>query len=307
MDDQSLFRFKPGYATRCSDAGARLERVGRLRQGRRDVQQQRPLPQVRRRHHVPLVPRDAGRGAPHARPRQHAAPGPVRAARRSSDAQVKEALDLCVSCKGCKRECPTGVDMARMKIEFLAHYKTSARLHAARPRDRLPAALRALGRCACPALEPRFLAPQGRAGLLDETRSAELAQRRFHGAAPRAPDANVVLLVDTFNRYFEPENARAAMKVLQAAGYRVHAPRRPVLRPDVPFGRHGGRSEARGRERMQAALAPYVERGIPIVGLEPSCLLLAARRIPAPWDSASWPAAPCCSRSSSLATLASSS
>ena len=61
MDDKTLFRFKPGYATTVAAAGARLVGVGRLRQGRRDVQQQRPLPQVRRRHHVPVVPRDAGR------------------------------------------------------------------------------------------------------------------------------------------------------------------------------------------------------------------------------------------------------
>ena len=140
MDDRSLFRFKPGYARRRLQAGARLvglERPDRsshgggvrtgqrrrpdrwLRQGRRDVQQQRPLPEVRRRHDVPFLPRDARRGASDARPRQHAAAGavgPARPGALTSDA-VAEAMDLCVSCKGCKRDCPTGVDMARMKIE----------------------------------------------------------------------------------------------------------------------------------------------------------------------------------------------
>jgi ferredoxin len=97
-------------------AGHRRRPDRRLRQGRRDVQQQRPLPQVRRRHHVPELPRHARRAAPDARPRQHAAPGavgPARAPTPSPATRVADAMDLCVGCKGCKRDCPTGVDMAR--------------------------------------------------------------------------------------------------------------------------------------------------------------------------------------------------
>src|SRR3954462_11045570 len=98
--------------------------------------------------------------------------------------------------------------------------------------------------------------------------------------AVEAPDANVVLLVDTFNRYFEPEDARAAFKVLQAAGHRVHAPRglccgRTFLSAGMP-------DEAkREAARMHEALAPYAARGIPIVGLEPSCLYSLRDEFPA--------------------------
>ena len=138
QDDRSLFRFKPGYAdVACRAERARLERVGRLRQGRRDVQQQRPLPQVRRRHDVPVVPRDAATSAHLTRGRANtlrlALSGQL-GREDFADEAVHEALDLCVSCKGCKRECPTGVDMARMKVEFLAHYKRRHGLTRARPR-----------------------------------------------------------------------------------------------------------------------------------------------------------------------------
>jgi Fe-S oxidoreductase len=182
---------------------------------------------------------------------------------------AKDALELCVSCKGCKRECPTGVDMARMKVEYLAQYRKT---HALSARERaiayLPryapwaAALAPLSNISSSLLgraigfSPQRKLPAWRSDYFRETGSA---------------DADVVLLVDTFNRYFEPENARAAMKVLQAAGYRVHAPR------DLCCGRTflsaGMVGEAkREAAKTQAALAPYAARGVPIVGLEPSCL-----------------------------------
>jgi FAD/FMN-containing dehydrogenase/Fe-S oxidoreductase len=195
--------------------------------------------------------------------------------------EVKAALDLCVSCKGCKRECPTGVDMARMKIEFMAHYRKQRALTL---RDRLIAYL------------PRYAPLASRVAPL-----ANLAQdlgKRFARFAPQrrpprfrsdafrvgesgASSANgrdVVLFVDTFNRYFEPENTRAAIRVLEAAGCRVH-----VVEPA-----DGGRALCCGRTflatglvdearaeatRTLDALAPWVERGVPVIGLEPSCLL----------------------------------
>src|SRR5258706_12987193 len=195
-----------------------------------------------------------------------------------SDAQVKEALDLCVSCKGCKRECPTGVDMARMKIEFMAHYRKS---HALTLRERAIAWLPRYAPFAAAVAPLANLATQWFSGLAGFTGRRPLpAWQRNHfidRAWPKTGEREVVLLVDTFNRYFEPDNARAAIRVLQAAGYRVHAPQ----------SREGGRPLCCGRtflaaglveeakteaRRMLKALAPWVAHGIPVIGLEPSCL-----------------------------------
>ena len=201
---------------------------------------------------------------------------------------MREAMDLCVSCKGCKRECPTGVDMAKMKIEFLYHYR---KRHGLSLKDRLVSWL--------PRYAPWAARLHGLANLRDAipglAASGELllglsAKRSlpkwrgdaFHRdpvAAPRAVEAarEVVLLVDTFNNYFEPDNARAALAVLQAAGYRVHLARAADDERPLCCGRtflaNGLVDEARAEARRTlAALQPYVERGLPIIGLEPSCL-----------------------------------
>jgi Fe-S oxidoreductase len=189
---------------------------------------------------------------------------------------VKEALDLCVSCKGCKRECPTGVDMARMKIEFTAQYK---RKHGFSMRDRAIAHL------------PRY-APVA-AALAPLTNLATRVLQRPLGFAARplprwrrdyfrdtgAEQGDVALFVDTFNRYFEPENARAAMAVLEAAGYRVQ----------VPAGLCCGRTylsvgmvdkAKREAQRMLDVLGPLAARGVPIIGLEPSCLFTLRDELP---------------------------
>ena len=264
-----------------------------LRGRGRDVQQQRPLPQVRRRHDVPVVPRDRRRAASHPRPREHAAARAVGAARArtrlASDA-LYETLDLCVGCKGCKRECPTGVDMARMKIEFLHHYHgrngwgLKDRLIAFLPRYApLAARLAPLAN-----LRDRvpFLAQLSETlvGLSAKRSLPKWQARPFLKSAAgryqvRAPeDCDVVLLADTFNNYFEPENAVAALRVLEAAGYRVHVARpadagRPLCcgRTFLAVGMvNEARYEAR---RLLDALLPYAARSVPIVGLEPSCLL----------------------------------
>jgi Fe-S oxidoreductase len=197
-----------------------------------------------------------------------------------------DTMALCVGCKGCKRECPTGVDMAKMKLEFLYHWR---KRHPLSLRERLIAYL--------PRYAPFVRRLAALANLRDRVPGlATLSERWLGFSARRAlpkwrsdaflPSATtpagegreVVLLVDTFNTYFEPENARAAQRVLEAAGYRVHLPalagdRRPLCcgRTFLSAGLiDQARAEAR---RTIAALQPYLARGVPVVGLEPSCLL----------------------------------
>jgi FAD/FMN-containing dehydrogenase/Fe-S oxidoreductase len=200
---------------------------------------------------------------------------------------VRDAMDLCVQCKGCKRECPTGVDMAKMKTEFLYHYR---KRHGLRLKDRLVAFL------------PRYAAWGARLPWLFNLRdtipglaalsetvlgfSAKRGLPRWRGdpflhdqRPPRAGRAGeVVLFADTFNNSFEPDNLRAALRVLEAAGYTVHVARAPDNDRPLCCGRTflatGLVDEAKAEARRTIeALKPYVERGIPIVGLEPSCIL----------------------------------
>jgi FAD/FMN-containing dehydrogenase/Fe-S oxidoreductase len=206
---------------------------------------------------------------------------------------VKDAMDLCVSCKGCKRDCPTGVDMAKMKVEFLHHYKAK---HGYTALDRLVARLPDYARRASPFAA--LLNVRNHVPLL-----AKLVEKMFGVSARRSLPAwrehhffnrppvtatrdealssrkPVVLFVDTFNGYFESPNALAALKVLQAAGYTVH-----VADKLLPDGKHlccgrtylatGQVEEARAKaSEVVSSLLPFVERGIDIVGLEPSCLL----------------------------------
>jgi Fe-S oxidoreductase len=200
---------------------------------------------------------------------------------------MAETLKLCVSCKACRRECPTGVDMARMKIEvaaaraarfglslrdrlvgFLPRYAPRAARLAwlFNLRDAVPGAAKLGERLT--GFSARRKLPRWRADVFDDA-----------GPTGAADGAEVVLFADTFNRYFEPENLDAARAVLTAAGYRVHAARpadrsaRPLCcgRTFLAVGRvEDARAEA---ERVLAALAPFLERGVPVVGLEPSCVL----------------------------------
>jgi Fe-S oxidoreductase len=209
--------------------------------------------------------------------------------------EMMETLKLCVSCKACRRECPTGVDMARMKIEVQA---ARVAKHGLSLHDRL---VGYLPRYAPYAAKVRGLlnlrnASPGLARVA-ETFTGFSAQRdlphwrkpyREPAASIGAPDGpEVVLFTDTFNRYFEPENVDAAIAVLSAAGCRVHLPK-PVDGSSRPLccGRtflsvglvEQARQEA---ERCVAALTPLVTRGVPVVGLEPSCLLGFRDEIPA--------------------------
>ncbi len=222
-----------------------------------------------------------------------------------TSSEMYDTLSLCVGCKACGKECPTGVDMARMKIEFLHHYHRRRGLPL---RERLVAWLPRYAPWAAHlsalmnAGRPDGLLARAGERLLGLTARRERPRWRrdvyrgpagsYGGAAKAArPSAEeedhrpeVLLWVDTFNTYFEPENARAAYRVLQAAGYRVCLPT-PSGRP-VCCGRTflnaGLVEEARheGR-RLLSALSPWVVRGVPIVGLEPSCLLTLRDELPA--------------------------
>jgi len=220
---------------------------------------------------------------------------------------VKEAMDLCVQCKGCKRECPTGVDMARMKTEFLHHWRAQhgntlgERMIAALPMwapwasrlpwlANLPSQVPPLGRLMRRIMgwSARRSLPQWRsdgflAGLvrLAAGSSSGQAHPGVNAAAPAGPE--VVLWVDTFNDHLDPDNARAALRVLQAAGCKVHiagAPGSGIAEGERALccGRTWLSAGDTDRARQEAlrtlsALLPFARRGVPIIGLEPSCLL----------------------------------
>jgi FAD/FMN-containing dehydrogenase/Fe-S oxidoreductase len=266
MDDRSLFRFKPGYETRVP-----LQILDWSEWGGFD----KAVEMCNNNGHCRKF--DAGTMCPSYRATMdevHVTRGRANTLRLALSNQIpldeaKDALDLCVSCKGCRRECPTGVDMARMKVEFTAQYKAK---HGFTARDR---AIAYLPRYAPWAARSPGLANAASGflrGALGFTRDRGLPRWRSDVFTDTGtPAADVVLFVDTFNRYFEPENARAAMAVLRAAGYDVHAP--AGLCCGRTFLSAGMVDEAkREAGRLLRALRPYAERGVPIVGLEPSCL-----------------------------------
>jgi FAD/FMN-containing dehydrogenase/Fe-S oxidoreductase len=213
--------------------------------------------------------------------------------------EMAETLKLCVSCKACRRECPTGVDMARMKIEVQA---ARAAKNGLSLRDRLVGWLPRYARYAAMApwlLNLRDTMP-GAAALSERVAgfSARRSLPRWRGdwfrdlgrARPLtaggqgAPD--VLLFADTFNRYFEPENVEAALAVLEAGGYRVRMAR--PLKGSRPLccGRTflsvGAVAQARAEAlRVLEGVEPYVKQGIPVVGLEPSCILSFRDEVPA--------------------------
>jgi len=200
--------------------------------------------------------------------------------------EMAETLSLCVSCKACKRECPTGVDMARLKIEV-----TAARVKArGLPlKDRLiaylpryaPHAARVGGLLALRDTVPGLAALSGRlTGFAAERALPRFRSDRFRDREAHRPgdgaSPGVVLLADTFNRAFEPDNLRAAVSVLSAAGVPVHPLATEGERPlccGRTFLAAGLVEEARTEAaRMVAALKPHIAAGRPVIGLEPSCL-----------------------------------
>ncbi len=200
--------------------------------------------------------------------------------------EMLETMKLCVSCKACRNECPTSVDMAKMKIEVLAAANKRRRLPL---RDRFVAYLPRYAPYAARApwaLNMRDGIPgMAKASEIIAGLSAKRALPRwradpFHLDAPAGPSNGrpVVLMADTFNTYFEPENLRAAVEVLTAAGCRVETTRpidggRPICCGRT-FLSAGLVDEARAEaSRFIEAVLPMVRQGAAIVGLEPSCLL----------------------------------
>ena len=211
--------------------------------------------------------------------------------------EMADTMKLCVSCKGCKRECPTGVDMARMKIEVTA---LRTETHGLSLHDRLIAYLPAYAPVAA-----RFAGMMNRAQALrrhipvlsavlekltgftarrDLPKWSSRPFRDSEAGANQQGDRPVILFADTFNRYFEPENLRAALRVLNAAGYQVFIPR--TDKGPVCCGRTYLSAGLVGKARAQAehlveTYLPFAENGIPIVGLEPSCTLALRDEVPA--------------------------
>ena len=206
--------------------------------------------------------------------------------------RMKQVMDLCIECKGCTGECPSRVNMTRLKSEWLSMYY---REHGVSPRSWLFGHIRLVNQFAqpfAPLANLAFKLPG--AGLLAEKlvgvsrhrRLPEFAPQRFvhwfkkqrssvHPLNPEPPTLNptVVLFPDTFADYNDPQIARAAVRVLEAAGYRVIIPEQQVCcgRPLIS---KGFLPEVKALALRQLdALYPYAAAGLPIIGLEPSCIL----------------------------------
>ena len=290
MDDRSLFRFKPGYRAPPLETALDWSAWGGFAPA---------VEMCNNNGHCRKF--DAGTMCPSFRAtgdEQHLTRGRANTLRLALSGQLgpdalvsdamRDTMELCVGCKGCRRECPTGVDMARMKIEFQNQYR---KRHGLTLRQKLIAFLPRYAPVAtklAPLLNLRDAIP-GAAWVTEKLfgLSARRSLPRWSSqpfAAASAPPASgmsgrkVVLLVDTFSRWFEPDNARAAQKVLAAAGYEVEiavpADNGRPLCCGRTFLAAGLVDEAKVEaRRMLQALKPYVERGIDVVGLEPSCLL----------------------------------
>jgi FAD/FMN-containing dehydrogenase/Fe-S oxidoreductase len=289
MDDRTLFRYKPGYQVARIDTALDWSDWGGLGPA---------VEMCNNNGHCRKF--DAGTMCPSyraTRDEKHLTRGRANSLRLALSGQLdadaftsKELYDtmaLCVGCKGCKRECPTGIDMARMKTEFLHHY---VRRHGVSLRQRLiawlPRYAPVVSRFA--SVANMLAALPGVPFLLEKvlgfSRSRSLPRWSTHSvASPSSASRDgrqreVVLLADTFNRWFEPENVNAAIDVLEAAGYTVHlAAARGGERPlccGRTFLACGLVEQARHEaHRTIDALRPYIERGCSVIGLEPSCLL----------------------------------
>ncbi len=198
------------------------------------------------------------------------------------DENVKEALDLCLACKGCKGDCPVNVDMASYKAEFLSHYWEG------RVRPRSAYAFGLIDQWArlaslAPGFVNLFTQLPGLRTLAKKAAGMPL-EREIPAFSPytfkdwflrrgvrNAGGPKVILWPDTFNNYFLPETAQAAVEVMEHFGYQVIVPRQHVCcgRPLYDYG-FLDRAESYLRKSLDI-LTPEMERGTPMVALEPSC------------------------------------
>jgi len=216
--------------------------------------------------------------------------------------EVKESLDLCLACKGCKSDCPVSVDVATYKAEFLSHYYEGrirprsayafgnidvwARLASNAPglvnlTTQLPF-LRDIAKLVAGIPPQRTIpafAPETFKQWFHRTRMWQIDSWKSGPSGPRQADQTdrasapaVLLWPDTFNNYFHPATARAAVEVLEAAGFRVTIPEANLCcgRPLYDFGMLD-RAERLLLDILDQ-LEPEIEAGIPIIGLEPSCI-----------------------------------
>src|SRR5207253_716003 len=208
---------------------------------------------------------------------------------------VKEALNLCLACKGCKGECPVNVDMATYKAEFLSHY------YEGRVRPRHAYAFGYIDRfarlaAAAPGVVNFFTQTSGLAtiaksvaGMPQQRKILAFASRSFtswfHRRQKQSGQASngkqqVILWPDTFNNYFFPQTAQAATEVLETAGFRVMVPKKSLCcgRPLYDFGMLD--RAKRLLKEILVILRPRIASGIPLVVLEPSCLAVFRDEMP---------------------------
>ena len=304
MDDASLFRFQPGYAvpefktalkwTGWSGSGGGFQGAVEMCNNNgacRKLTGGSMCPSYR-------VTRDE----------QHLTRGRANSLRLALSGQLgedaftssamAETMKLCVSCKACKNECPTGIDMARMKIEVSAarfekhgatvHEKLIAELPKYAPMaSKLPWLFNLRNRLSLIRSLTESITGMSRQRDLPIWRKDIYSHSTDMGPSDGKP---VILFGDTFNTYFEPENLRAARNVLTTAGYRILSPR-PTSERSRPLccGRtyltSGMMDKARGEiGRLLDTLEPYLAEGVPVIGLEPSCLLAMRDEIPLATD-----------------------
>jgi FAD/FMN-containing dehydrogenase/Fe-S oxidoreductase len=211
--------------------------------------------------------------------------------RDAADVALHDALDLCLACKGCKRECPAGVDMAAYKAEFLSHYYR---------RHRRPLSAHLFGRIHQAARMAQF-APHLANSLVNLPVSRTIAGRLFGIHRARRLPAfaaqsfrswfrrrsgkpgarRVVLFPDTFTNFFEPQVGRAAVEVLERCGFTVEIPGSDLCCGRPLFDQGMLDLARRWLATIMEVMAPLADAGLTIVGLEPSCLLTLRDELPA--------------------------